>query len=337
MIISFLIKNNKLKMKSNYDKNLIDYVKDFKVPKRESKYEDKHILLPLHNIVQKEDTKADPNLNSKKKAHKKRKVSSVAKTNTKNPKISKHKHRQNSTEVIFYPELKNQNTINYNAATIEKDIMPSFPKKEKEKKENTIKKKNIDYNKILIKMINQNSLLKQELKKKKDAIDKYKKRYEKQEIMIEDLEAILNELSDNKPFNEQNYEKINTLNNNLEDNILYDEGLQEELALQAVEQQIIDELCPNPDSMTYEQLLQLEDNVGSVSKGLSSNQIDKLPNIKYRKEKNSENYQCIICMEEFEEKEKVKLLPCGHIFHNNCIKQWLLKQKTCPFCKSEIG
>ena len=209
--------------------------------------------------------------------------------------------------------------------------------KEKEKKGNKVKKRKIDYSKVLVQIKNQNVLLKQQLKKKELAIDKYKKQYENQEGLIKDLEAIIRELEDDRPINEHNYEIINTLNDNLENDILYDEGMQEELALQAVDQQIINELCPDPDSMTYEQLLQLEDNVGSVSKGLSSNQIDKLPIIKYRKEKNSENYQCIICMEEFEEKEKVKLLPCGHIFHNNCIKQWLLKQKTCPFCKSEIG
>ena len=33
------------------------------------------------------------------------------------------------------------------------------------------------------------------------------------------------------------------------------------------EQDIIDQLFPNPDKMTYEQLLELKENVGSVSKG----------------------------------------------------------------------
>ena len=89
--------------------------------------------------------------------------------------------------------------------------------------------------------------------------------------------------------------------------------------------------------MTYEQLLQLEDNVGTVNKGLNIQQIKRLPKTKFNKEKYSENERCIICMEEFIDNEKVNLLPCGHIFHINCIKQWLLKTKSCPFCKTEIG
>ena len=158
--------------------------------------------------------------------------------------------------------------------------------------------------------------------------------------MIKDLELIINELENkNKPIDINNNNSIINLNDEFKDDILYDDGFQdeEELALQAVDQQIMDELCPNPDQMTYEQLLQLEDNVGNVSKGLTAEQIDNLPNKRFKKEKNREFYQCIICMEEFQEKEKVKVLPCAHIFHINCIKQWLLKQKSCPFCKSEIG
>ncbi len=31
----------------------------------------------------------------------------------------------------------------------------------------------------------------------------------------------------------------------------------------------IDEICPNPDNMTYEQLLELQEKIGYVSKGLS--------------------------------------------------------------------
>ena len=32
---------------------------------------------------------------------------------------------------------------------------------------------------------------------------------------------------------------------------------------------LVDEICPNPDNMTYEQLLELQEKIGFVSKGLS--------------------------------------------------------------------
>ena len=357
-------------MKVNYDRNLINYVKDFKIPKKVSKYEDKHILLPIQNIKEKEDTKLNQNPNIKNKTHKKRKVTSVSKANNQPTKSSKYKNtknRQNSTKVSFYIKKTNENQNknkyynNNNMIDFENEIQTknetdeknqNLEKELKENKEKSDKKEKRDkekkekkekkeyYQRKLIQVKNENLLLKNEISNKDVEIEKFKKKYQNQEIMIKDLELIINELENkNKPIDINNNNSIINLNDEFKDDILYDDGFQdeEELALQAVDQQIMDELCPNPDQMTYEQLLQLEDNVGNVSKGLTAEQIDNLPNKRFKKEKNREFYQCIICMEEFQEKEKVKVLPCAHIFHINCIKQWLLKQKSCPFCKSEIG
>ncbi len=113
--------------------------------------------------------------------------------------------------------------------------------------------------------------------------------------------------------------------------------IQEELAIREVEQQIIDQICPNPDTMSYEQLLELEENVGSVSKGLSKIQIEQIPLVPFREVLYGDNTSCIICMENFCENELVKKLFCGHIFHKDCIEKWLSNQKTCPFCKEECG
>ena len=48
------------------------------------------------------------------------------------------------------------------------------------------------------------------------------------------------------------------------------------------------------------------------------------------------NKKCVICLEEFKNKEKVTALPCIHLFHTPCIKDWLKKQKICPICKFEL-
>lgn len=46
---------------------------------------------------------------------------------------------------------------------------------------------------------------------------------------------------------------------------------------------------------------------------------------------------CAICQGNIDEddgKEEVlvRLLPCGHVFHDECISIWLMKKATCPMC-----
>jgi hypothetical protein len=49
--------------------------------------------------------------------------------------------------------------------------------------------------------------------------------------------------------------------------------------------------------------------------------------------------QCAICLNNYEEKESIKFLPCTpkqHHFHNDCINEWLKLNKVCPYCKNPI-
>jgi len=39
---------------------------------------------------------------------------------------------------------------------------------------------------------------------------------------------------------------------------------------------------------------------------------------------------CTICLEDFREQESVTLLPCGHLFHKDCIRPWLDRDHRCP-------
>jgi len=40
-------------------------------------------------------------------------------------------------------------------------------------------------------------------------------------------------------------------------------------------------------------------------------------------------------MDEFKLKEEGKILMCFHIFHSNCIDDWLKEKSTCPLCKMD--
>jgi len=46
--------------------------------------------------------------------------------------------------------------------------------------------------------------------------------------------------------------------------------------------------------------------------------------------------QCVICVEDLTEGESVRTLPCGHVYHQECIDLWLQRSRLCPLCKRPI-
>ena len=90
------------------------------------------------------------------------------------------------------------------------------------------------------------------------------------------------------------------------------------------------------DSMNYEDLLELEEKIGKVNRGLNKSEIKKIDTNKYSKKKYKEQDECPICKEMYQEDEVIKELYCGHIYHTQCIERWLQQEKKCPCCNTEI-
>lgn len=99
------------------------------------------------------------------------------------------------------------------------------------------------------------------------------------------------------------------------------------------------------DSMSYEELLALEERIGNVCTGLEKDAISRcLKSKEYSFSKRVANpllpdseVKCSICQEEFEEGVELGVLKCGHNHHFLCIEQWLLQKNQCPICKSSAS
>lgn len=98
------------------------------------------------------------------------------------------------------------------------------------------------------------------------------------------------------------------------------------------------------------ELLQLEDRLGSVTRGAVQNIIERctFPH-KYKKriphdgkdqkedeEEADTDEKCTICLSMLEDGEDVRRLPCMHLFHQVCVDQWLATSKKCPICRVDI-
>lgn len=100
------------------------------------------------------------------------------------------------------------------------------------------------------------------------------------------------------------------------------------------------------NEMSYETLLQLGERIGDVKKERwalrAKAEIEKLQTMCFDsktvegKDENDSSVKCLVCQFAFEDGEKLRILPCGHHFHTECIDQWLSQKHDCPYCRQSI-
>nr|XP_033811595.1 RING finger protein 215 isoform X3 [Geotrypetes seraphini] len=57
---------------------------------------------------------------------------------------------------------------------------------------------------------------------------------------------------------------------------------------------------------------------------------------KHRKSQAPEIETCAVCLDQFHRNQCLRVMPCLHEFHRDCVDPWLLLQHTCPLCKYNI-
>lgn len=80
----------------------------------------------------------------------------------------------------------------------------------------------------------------------------------------------------------------------------------------------------------------------SIQKGVDSSVLETFPIMEYAAVKKLSTVkgplECAVCLSEFADDESLKLLPgCFHVFHPECIDQWLENHTTCPVCRADLS
>lgn len=78
-----------------------------------------------------------------------------------------------------------------------------------------------------------------------------------------------------------------------------------------------------------------------VARGLDPAVIQTFPTLEYSEVKihkiGKEDLECAVCLCEFEDTETLRLIPkCDHVFHPECIDEWLSSHTTCPVCRANL-
>ncbi|KAH9543910.1 hypothetical protein CY35_13G090300 [Sphagnum magellanicum] len=72
-------------------------------------------------------------------------------------------------------------------------------------------------------------------------------------------------------------------------------------------------------------------------RGLSKSIRDALPIVIYSEgcAISKVDNQCAVCLGDYQKNDKLQQLPvCGHVFHKDCVDEWLANHSTCPICRS---
>ncbi|XP_076892103.1 putative E3 ubiquitin-protein ligase RHA4A [Bidens hawaiensis] len=71
--------------------------------------------------------------------------------------------------------------------------------------------------------------------------------------------------------------------------------------------------------------------------GSKVNLEDKLTVIAFDQDLYAKDLMCCVCLGEFEINEKLHQIPsCQHMFHGDCIRNWLGSNTTCPLCRCSV-
>ena len=55
------------------------------------------------------------------------------------------------------------------------------------------------------------------------------------------------------------------------------------------------------------------------------------------KKEKDERDACAICLVNLENNDKIRRLPCKHLFHSDCVMNWFKERMSCPVCRKDLA
>ena len=92
---------------------------------------------------------------------------------------------------------------------------------------------------------------------------------------------------------------------------------------------VTDEAKDRWDKFTYQ-------SSSGFLKAKAKSEEQKLHSDKDVSESSDEEPHCSICLGEYENGEKLVMLPCKHIYHDDCISSWCDNHTRCPLCNMDL-
>lgn len=82
--------------------------------------------------------------------------------------------------------------------------------------------------------------------------------------------------------------------------------------------------------------MEITEQIGDVCTGLKIEIIDENLSVRKYEACCGQTETCVICLYDLKYNEEASKLGCGHDFHFECIKKWLMVKNMCPLCKQEV-
>jgi len=137
------------------------------------------------------------------------------------------------------------------------------------------------------------------------------------------------EIIDNYTNNQLN---IPIVDNDIEDNIPH-----EDINHDVINHDVNIEELNNVNLESYEEVSRLTEIIGNVKTGLSEEKLKRFPFFILKTHyKISREEKCHICIDTWEDNQRLTRLNCFHLFHTECISTWLKEKKKCPICNHEV-